>query len=99
DPEFAREVLDGYLRADLGLIGTVVEGMRTRSYAEVTAAAHKLKSSAATLGAVAFSKVCGQVEAESRQQRFTGDIAARIASFRAHGFAFRNVVQEAHDSV
>ncbi|MEL6770124.1 MAG: response regulator [Bacteroidota bacterium] len=95
DPDFAREVLEGYLRSDLSLIGSVVEGVRTRSYSEVRAATHKLKSSTATLGAPALAGRCADLERESRQERFEADAATRVAALQDHAFAFRGIIQDA----
>ena len=60
--EFLDEMIDSYLEDAARLVRTMVEAIVTGNTEGVRSAAHTLKSSSATLGALNFAKLCQHLE-------------------------------------
>ena len=85
----ARDLLSrlvaAYGKSSAALITSADQGFAQQDAAMVSQALHTLKSSSANLGAVWFSRVCGEIDVLARQQALA-DAAPRWQALRAvHG--------------
>ncbi len=62
DPAFLREVIDSYLEDTPRLIASIREGIATRDVELTNRAAHTLKSTSATVGALGLSAMARELE-------------------------------------
>jgi CheY-like chemotaxis protein/nitrogen-specific signal transduction histidine kinase/HPt (histidine-containing phosphotransfer) domain-containing protein len=63
DPAVFKEILDGFVGPSRRIVAEIKGGCSRRSAGEVKAAAHKLKSSARSIGAYALADLCTELEA------------------------------------
>ncbi len=70
--EFLTEVVDVFLADAPGLITSLRSSLERQDSEELRRAAHTLKSNGATLGAVAFAKLCHAVEQHAKGGRLDG---------------------------
>jgi HPt (histidine-containing phosphotransfer) domain-containing protein len=70
--EFLTEVVDVFLADAPALIASLQGSLERRDSEELRRAAHTLKSNGATLGAVAFAKLCYAVEQHAKGGRVDG---------------------------
>lgn len=80
DPEVMRELLDTFFAEVPRLLHTMHVGLTNAR--ELNRAAHSLKSTAATFGAMALSQRCRDLEAAS-ERGVPGDAKERVASVEA----------------
>lgn len=72
NPSFLKELIGMYVSQAPGLIETIKTHAADGNSAELEAAAHRLKGSSLTLGALQVADVCGALEQKGRQQERDG---------------------------
>ncbi|MGH2620006.1 MAG: Hpt domain-containing protein [Anaerolineales bacterium] len=72
DREFVGELIDAYLEDSPALIAGMNEALANGNPTEFTRAAHSLKSSSASLGAVSLSALAKDLELIGKEPKLTG---------------------------
>ena len=72
DREFVGELIDAYLEDSPGLIAAMLGALAEANATEFTRAAHSLKSSSASLGAVSLSDLAKELEHLGKDSKLTG---------------------------
>ena len=72
------DLLGTYLDETSKLIQQLHNGQQTHSAVDVRMAAHSIKSSSASLGAIAFSQLCDQIEEQARDGKLALDLIAKV---------------------
>ena len=77
DRDGIRQILQDFARVATAVVGEILAAHDDRSSDVIVAAAHKLKSSAAMMGAHALSDICGTLEAAGKSEAW-GEIEAMM---------------------
>ncbi len=72
DAGFLDELADAYLADAPAHLAAIADAVRAGSAAALVLPAHTLKSSSASLGALALSKICRELELEARDGSLDG---------------------------
>ena len=72
DAEFVGELIDAYLEDSPGLIAGMRQALAAGNAIEFTRAAHSLKSSSASLGAMGLSALAKELEGMGKQSKLDG---------------------------
>lgn len=72
DREFVGELIDAYLEDSPALIAGMVQALANGNPTEFTRAAHSLKSSSASLGAMSLSALAKDLELMGKESKLTG---------------------------
>lgn len=72
DADFVGELIDAYLEDSPGLIAGMQAALAAGNAAELTRAAHSLKSSSASLGAMGLSALAKQLEGMGKESKLDG---------------------------
>ena len=72
DREFVGELIDAYLEDSPGLIAAMLGALAEANATEFTRAAHSLKSSSASLGAVSLSSLAKDLELMGKETKLSG---------------------------
>ena len=78
DMEFASGLIKDFLEDGEELLSSIKAANATGDTSELERAAHTLKSSSATFGAIEASKLCKDIEAAGNQGRITEETAKKI---------------------
>jgi PAS domain S-box-containing protein len=96
-PDIVVRVVTSYLETSPDIVDRIRSAVRSQNATELRAAAHRLKSSSAQLGAMAVSAVCRELEQMGERQDFThvDEVAARLEQhYTAACVAFRGEVSK-----
>jgi len=69
DPRFEREILDVYLKTTPALMSSLIDALRTHSYATAIRLAHTLRGSSRSIGANQFGDLCQEIESLAEQSQ------------------------------
>jgi len=89
--DFVQEVVSLFLTEAVMRVTEIREGLDRSEYERVLQAAHALKSSSASVGAVEFARCCGELEAHCR----SGEDSEKVRPTGARAVAMYAEVQEA----
>lgn len=78
DMEFASGLIKDFLEDGEELLGSIKTAQETGDNTELERAAHTLKSSSATFGAIEASRLCKDIEEHGNQGRITDETAKKI---------------------
>lgn len=96
DMEFASGLIKDFLEDGEELLGTIKTANDTGDTTELERAAHTLKSSSATFGAIEASKLCKDIEEHGNQGRITDETVKKIRELDS---MFSQVSRELEDYV
>jgi HPt (histidine-containing phosphotransfer) domain-containing protein len=77
-------VVAAYVSSADKLLSQLTDAESRHDAAGIRLVAHTLKSSSASVGAMALSKICERVEATARDEGVTADLVASVADLRWH---------------
>ena len=70
DPETFKEIIQSFVQSSEAITGEIKDGWAKRSARDVRAAAHKLKSSARSVGANELADVCAALETAGKAEKW-----------------------------
>ena len=93
DREFVGELIDAYLEDSPGLVAGMKEALATGNATEFTRAAHSLKSSSASLGALSLSALAKDLELMGKQANLSG-AASKLEQLARHFEQVQKALEE-----
>nr|WP_269783263.1 Hpt domain-containing protein [Marinibactrum halimedae] len=68
EPEFQRELLQEFCQSSQAYSDEMLQAWEEKSFDKVCSVAHKLKSSAGTIGAIELEAICQRLEEAGKEQ-------------------------------
>lgn len=93
DDDFLQEVLSIFLETTPATVTDMVREVKTGNLETLGRLAHKLRGSAANLGAVRLAELCGEIETLAHQPDSTEAIAAHVDCLQAEFAIVKKLLQ------